>query len=162
MWVPSSQIEWTINKSNNQDDSAYTTEELRRAGITEWSLHVNVHVSSSPDLVNIRWVAIPRPVENLSSHDASRSGYPVIPLCDAEAQMAGVPSPTRNDGLPMYLAIINDGPTDTAICLPTGSEIIKAMRVFWSQELERGNKRARRTKLRPGSPSLVVATDRAA
>ena len=80
-------------------------------------------------------MAIPLPVEDLSRlpGHASRPGYPIIPLCDAEAQMAGVPSPTRNDGLPMYPAIINDGPTDTAICLPTSSEIIKAMRVFWSQ-----------------------------
>ena len=80
-------------------------------------------------------MSIPLPVEDLSRlpGHASRPGYPIIPLCDAEAQRAGVTSPTRNDGLPMYPAIINDGPTDTAICLPTSSEIIKAMRVFWSQ-----------------------------
>ena len=135
LWVPSNQFDWQINKSNNKEQGTYTQEELKGFGITEWCLRVHILVNKTPTFATARWVAIPSPVEDLARlpGDARKPGYPTISISDAEMNMAGVPSPTRADGLIMYPSLINDGPPNSAICLPTNAEIIKTMRSFWGR-----------------------------
>ena len=54
LWVPSTQFEWRINRSNNQAEGVYTQDELRDLGITEWCLRVHILVSPTPTIATAR------------------------------------------------------------------------------------------------------------
>ena len=135
LWVPSSQFDWAVNRGNNKEDGALSRDELQALDIGEWVLRVHVEINRNPTLATLRWVAIPLPVADLGGlpGDAKKPGYPVIAISDGEANMAGVPNPTRNDGIIMYPSLINDGPPESAICLPSNRDIINAMRGYWSE-----------------------------
>ena len=91
LWVPSTSFDWYVNKTNNQSDGSFTTEELTEMSIGEWSLRVHVGVTAEPTNASLKWVAIPLPVNQLGSlpGDASKPGYPTIALSDGEGKMTG-------------------------------------------------------------------------
>ena len=135
LWIPSSEVEWTLNKGNNRGDGVFTSEELSDLGITDWVIRVHISVTDDPSVAKTRWGAIPVPVAELGSlpGNAKRPGYPVISLSDGQAAFCGIPEPARDDGLPVYPCFINDATGDQAITLPSDKEIIKAMRILWSE-----------------------------
>ena len=135
LWVSSTNFDWAINPTNNRDQGSLTEGEMLAAGIGEWSIRVHVEFNKDPIIATLKWVAILKPVEDLSSlpGNAAKPGYPTVAISDGEALMSGVANPPQLVGVPWYPVLINDAAPDSEIHLPEDTPIIGAMTKFCSE-----------------------------
>ena len=135
LWVSSTNFDWAINRTNNRDQGSLTEGEMLAAGIGEWSIRVHVEFNKDPIIATLKWVAILKPVEDLSSlpGNGAKPGYPTVAISDGEALMSGVANPPQLVGVPWYPVLINDAAPDSEIHLPEDTPIIGAMTKFCSE-----------------------------
>ena len=57
-WVSSTDFHWYINKSNNQNNGSFTTQELSDMEISQWSIRCHVGVNEDPTVASLKGLFI--------------------------------------------------------------------------------------------------------
>ena len=66
LWVSSTEFDWSVHKSDNQEEGSISTNDLSVLGITDWVLRAHILPVQDSTQATIRWVAIPTPLADLS------------------------------------------------------------------------------------------------
>lgn len=132
-WTRSTDLNVQVMKTNSSDDGFYDKAEWAGLGIRDFIVRANVVPRDEPDVVDIHVVAIPIPMEELSSlpGDTKADGYPCVGLMDKLGELA-VPNlePLRRDGLPVLPFSRSNEETPP---IPDALQVLRAMYGFWSK-----------------------------
>ena len=113
-WVKASDLGMKIMKTNNKDDGLHESDVWEDMGVTDFVIRLVVTPVESVDEVEVRAVALPLPLEKLSTLPGGQAkslpGFPVINLFkEAEKAYHVIPNmePARGDGLPVLPILLH-------------------------------------------------------
>lgn len=119
-WIKASDLGMRLMKSNNQEDGVHDPDTWEGFGVTDFAIRLVATPSESVDQVEVLAVALPVPLESLSTLPGGQAkslpGYPVIGLLKPELAFHAILNlePVRGDALPalpIALHTLADPPT---------------------------------------------------